>query len=102
VIEVREEQFIKAASPILVMLFGIVKETRDEQPEKTLCSRRITLFGSIIEVREEQPEKACIPTFVTFLGIIIDLRFIIPAHNHAGIVSTLSPKVKDVIWERML
>ena len=34
VIEVKEEQFKKASSPMLVTLLGIVIEIKEEQPEK--------------------------------------------------------------------
>ena len=39
-------------------LFGIVMEVKEEQPLKALYPILITLFGIVIEVKEEQSPKA--------------------------------------------
>ena len=52
VIEVREEQPLKALDSIVVTLFGMVIEVRALQSEKALYLIAVTLFGMIIEVRE--------------------------------------------------
>ena len=59
----------------------------------------VTLLGIEIEVSEEQPENAELPIVVTLSGfdILTIINFSIPLHNSAGIVSILSPKVKEVI-----
>ena len=54
VIEVREVQFQKAASPMLVTLLPIVTEVREEQPAKAAYPMLVTLSGMVIEVRDSQ------------------------------------------------
>ena len=50
--------FLKAWSPILVTLLGMVIEVKEEQPEKALLPILVTLLGMVTEVKEEQPSKA--------------------------------------------
>ena len=61
----------------------------------------VTLLGIVIEVKEEQPEKAYHPILVTLLGIVMEVNLSIPSHKYAGIYSTASPKVNEVICERI-
>jgi hypothetical protein len=49
-----------------------------------------------------QSEKAPFPIVLTDPGNVTSLRLLIPLHKYAGIVSTSSPNVNDLIWERIL
>ena len=50
VTEVRELQLVKAASPIVVTLFGMVTEVRELQYQKVSPPIVVTLFGMVTEV----------------------------------------------------
>ena len=54
VMEVKEEQFLKAEEPMFVTLLGIVTEVREEQPKKAHSPMLVTLLGIVTEVKEEQ------------------------------------------------
>ena len=54
VTEVRELQFSKADSPIVVTLLGMVTEVRELQPLKADRPIVVTLLGMVTEVREVQ------------------------------------------------
>ena len=60
------------------------------------------LLGIVIEVSEEHPAKANRPILFTLLGMVIEVRLLILMHKSAGIYSTLSPIMKEVICERIL
>ena len=51
--EVREEQYLNAPSPMLVTEFGMAMEVREEQPLNALLPMLVTEFGMVMEVREE-------------------------------------------------
>ena len=52
--EVRELQSLKADSPIVVTLLGMVTEVRELQSPKAYLSIVVTLLGMVTEVRELQ------------------------------------------------
>ena len=53
------------------------------------------------EVREEQPLNVSLPMLVTELGMVMEAREDMPKHKYEGIVSTSSPKEKEVMLARM-
>ena len=55
VTEVREVQFPKAQSPMLVTLSGIVTEASESQYAKAYAPMLVTPFPMVTEVRELQP-----------------------------------------------
>jgi hypothetical protein len=54
-----------------------------------------------MELRDEQTKKAPFPILVMQLGILTEVRLFIAQHKYAGIYSTLSPNINDVIWVRI-
>ena len=50
-----------------------------------------------MELRDEQAKKAPFPILVMQLGILTEVRLFIAQHKYAGIYSTLSPNINDVI-----
>ena len=48
------------------------------QPLKALSPMLVTLFGIVIEVKPVQPEKALFPMLVTELGRVMEVREVIP------------------------
>ena len=74
VIEVREELYAKAWSPMLVTELGMVIEIRDLQPKKAYSPILVTESGIVTDVREEQPPKAEKPILVTEEGITLFLH----------------------------
>ena len=97
VIEVKPVHSRKAQPPMLVTLLGIVTEVKLVHSRKALPPMLVTLLGMVTEVKAVQPVKAPGPMLVTLLGIIIDVRFEKPEQRFAGIYSTSSPNIKDVI-----
>ena len=97
VTEVKPLQPWKAYSPMLVTLLPIVTEVKPVQPEKALPPMLVTLLGIVTEVKPVHFQKAELPMLSTLLGIIIDVRFEKPEQRFAGIYSTSSPNIKDVI-----
>ena len=73
-----------------------VIEAREEQPLKAHSPMLVTLLGIVIEVREEQSAKATSPMLVTLFEIVIEVRDLQARQRLAGIYFTFSPKVKDV------
>ena len=53
-IEVKPEQPLKALSPMLVTLLGIVTEVKPEQKKKAALPMLVTLLGIVTEVKPEQ------------------------------------------------
>ena len=70
VIDVREGQFEKAYSPILVTLLGITMEVREGHSLKANSSMFVTLLGMVID-GEGHPLKAYSPILVTLLGMTV-------------------------------
>ena len=74
---------MKADSPIVVTLLGMVTEVRELQPLKAYSLIVVTLLGMVTEVRELQPLKAVCPIVVTRLPIIIRLT---PEYLHGALL----------------
>ena len=103
VIEVREEQPLKASDPMLVTLSPIVTDVKEEQSLKASDPMLVTLSPMIYsvtcepniwemlelytyslltiaselivtEVKEEQLRKAIAPMLVTLLGMVMEVR----------------------------
>ena len=51
----------------------------------------------VTDIKPEQSEKASSPILVTLSGIVTEVSLSIPLHKYAGICSTASPKVNEVI-----
>ena len=85
---------------MLVTLLGISMAVNLQQHQKALFPMLVTLLGMVMEVKLVQPRKALLPMLVTLLGIVMEVRLDIPEHKYAGIDSTLSPNVNEVICSR--
>ena len=69
---------VKADSPIVVTLLGMVTEVRDSQSPKAYLSIVVTLLGMVTEIREVQRMKAKAPIVVTLLGMVTEVRELQP------------------------
>ena len=69
--DMRLMQPLKASSPMLVTLFGIVTLVKEEQAAKAYPPMLVTLFGIVMLVKDSQPLKACQPMLVTLPGIVM-------------------------------
>ena len=58
IMELREEQYANAHSPMLVTEVGMVTEVREEQLLNAHFPILVTELGMEMEVREEQPQNA--------------------------------------------
>ena len=67
-IDVSEEQSLKAQLPIVVTESGSVIDVSAEQPQKAELPIVATESGSVMDVSEEQPEKAWFPIVLSELG----------------------------------
>ena len=90
VTEVRELQYLKAYSPIVVILLPMGTEVRELQPLNAFFPIVVTLLGMVTEVRELQPLKAYSPIVVTPSPIIILVQ---PEYPHGPLdeKSCISP-----------
>ena len=82
---------------MVVTELEMVMEVREVQPENALFPMLVTDSGMVMEVRPEQPENALFPILVTDSGIVMEVRRTISLHKLAGMDSTPSPNVKDMI-----
>ena len=64
---------IKASSPIVVTLLGMVTEFRELHFLKASSPIVVTLLGMVTEVRELQPLKALPPIVVTLFGMVTEV-----------------------------
>ena len=65
---------VKADSPIVVTLFGMVTEVRAKQYLKAFFPIVVTLFGMVTEVRELQSLKVSSAIVVTLFGMVTEVR----------------------------
>ena len=61
---VKEEQPMKAYSPMLVTLFGIVMLVKDSQPAKAASPMLVTLSGIVTFVNQPGTATSVFPSFV--------------------------------------
>jgi len=54
-IEIKDVQFLKIPSPIVVMLGGSISEVKDEQSWKAHSPMVVMVGGSVSEVKDEHP-----------------------------------------------
>ena len=55
-------------------------------------------FSTVIIVNPLQPLKALLLIYVTDFGILTEIKFDNPSQRYDGILSTSSPKTKDMIF----
>ena len=96
--EVKPVQPEKAELPILVTASGIVTEVKPVQCQKAYLPILVTASGIVTEVKPLQSEKASSPILVTDEGMVIEVKPLNPEHKRDVIFSTLSPKVKVLIF----
>ena len=101
VTEVKPVQPSKAALPILVTPSGIVTEVKPVQSLKASSPILVTDEGIVTEVKPVQPLKALSSILLTASGIVTEAKPLNPEHKFDGIFSTLSPKVKVLIFGQL-
>ena len=86
--EVRLLQSLKAFSPIISTVPGILAVVRLPQDAKADAPISVTPLGTVIEVRP-QPEKAQIPMLVIPSSILTEVRLLQSLKAYSPRVSTL-------------
>ena len=78
-----------------------VTEVKPVQPSKAALPILVTPSGIVTEVKPVQPLKALSSILVTASGIVTEAKPLNPEHKSDGICSTLSPKVKVLIFVQL-
>ena len=113
------EQPEKAASPMVVTLFGIAMDLNPEQPENALAGMAVTPLGTVndrlvaeenrvphfgsavTEVNPEQPENAVASMDVTLAGIETDCNPEQPLNAASSMLVTLTGIAIDPSLEQL-